>query len=97
MIIAVDDLKEFHTKNITKEFNRDDYTYLARIAKPILWNAQKYGTRCHFNHMTIEDSQLEEVSQGSKKEVNLRYGIVEYDDMIRDLEHWETLLTSSFM
>lgn len=47
--------------------------------------------------MTIEDSQLEEVSKGSKKEVNLRYGIVEYDDMLRDLEHWETLLTSSFM
>lgn len=39
LIIAVDDLKEFHTKNITKDYNRNDYTYLARIAKPILWQA----------------------------------------------------------
>ena len=29
--------------------------------------------------------------------INLRYGIVQFDDMVRDLKYWETLLASSFM
>ena len=29
--------------------------------------------------------------------INLRYGIVEFEDMVRDLNYWETLLASSFM
>ncbi len=29
--------------------------------------------------------------------INVRYGIVEFDDMVRDLKYWETLLASSFM
>jgi len=29
--------------------------------------------------------------------VNLRYGVIAMDDLLRDLEHWETLLISSFM
>lgn len=33
LIIAVDDLKEFHNKNIQKTVNGKDYTYLARMTK----------------------------------------------------------------
>ena len=33
LIIAVDDLKAFHTKNIQKDINGKDYTYLARMTK----------------------------------------------------------------
>jgi len=33
LIIAVDDLKAFHDKNIQKEVNGKDYTYLARMTK----------------------------------------------------------------
>jgi hypothetical protein len=29
--------------------------------------------------------------------VNIRYGIIELADLLRDLETWETLLTSTFM
>jgi len=29
--------------------------------------------------------------------INLRYGIVEYSDMLRDLKYWESLVSSSFM
>ena len=29
--------------------------------------------------------------------MKIRYGVIDLDDMLRDLEHWETLLTSSFM
>ena len=29
--------------------------------------------------------------------MNLRYGVIAMDDLLRDLEHWETLLISSFM
>ena len=30
-------------------------------------------------------------------DLKIRYGVIDIDDMLRDLEHWETLLTSSFM
>jgi hypothetical protein len=45
--------------------------------------------------MTLEcpiQSQLSE-----NKQIKLRYGVVEYNDMIRDLQHWEALVTSSFL
>ena len=31
------------------------------------------------------------------QDLKIRYGVIDIDDMLRDLEHWETLLTSSFM
>jgi hypothetical protein len=37
------------------------------------------------------------LTKGEKNLINLRYGIVEFDDMVRDLKYWETLLASSFM
>ncbi len=27
----------------------------------------------------------------------MRYGVIAIDDLLRDLQHWETLLASSFM
>lgn len=37
------------------------------------------------------------MTHGKKNQIGLRYGVVQFDDMIRDLKYWETLLTSSFM
>jgi len=51
----------------------------------------------HFNHTALEDQSLEKLADGSYRKVNIRYGIIELDDMLRDLETWETLLVSSFM
>lgn len=47
--------------------------------------------------MTFEDQTLPRQADGKPQLVNIRYGIIELDDMLRDLEHWETLLVSSFM
>jgi hypothetical protein len=33
VILAVDDLKAFHKDNLSKEWNRQDYTYMARVTK----------------------------------------------------------------
>lgn len=98
LLLAVDDLKAFHTENLTKELNREDYTYMARLSKGrVVTYFQTKGAKVHFNHKTIEDPMLSELTEGKQKEISLRYGIVEYGDLIRDLRHWETLLCSSFM
>ena len=98
MIITVDNLKEFHTENIQEEWNKEDYTYLARFTKatPVWW-LQRYGARVHFQNKEIECPELTAQSQGNVKKVNLRYGIVAYNDMLRDLTHWESLISSTFM
>jgi hypothetical protein len=59
--------------------------------------AQKYAARVHFNYTALEDQTLPRLPDGQFQKVNIRYGIIELDDMLRDLETWETLLVSSFM
>ena len=76
--------------------NRENYTYLARITKGYpVWFSQKYGARVHFNHMTLECPIQSEMSDN--KLITLRYGVVEYNDMLRDLKYWEALVASSFL
>jgi len=58
---------------------------------------QNKGARVHFNHTSLECPTLTKLNKGDKSMINLRYGIVEFDDMVRDLKYWETLLASSFM
>ena len=91
-------MKAFHTENIKKEVNGKDYTYLARMTKgKIVTYFQKKGARVHFNHASLECPTFNKITKGEKNMINLRYGIVEYEDMVRDLKYWETLLASSFM
>lgn len=59
---------------------------------------QDMGARLHFNHIELsENEQIKEISNGEADKVKIRYGVISLDDMLRDLQHWETLLTSSFM
>ena len=37
------------------------------------------------------------MTDGAKTDINLRYGIVAYNDMVRDLSLWESLVSSTFM
>lgn len=84
MIVAVDDLKEFHKQNIEK--NKTHYPYTARVFKEKLINFfSKYGARTHFNTFKLEN------------EDNFKYGIIKKQDLLSDLKSWETLLCSSFM
>lgn len=80
------------------EMNKKHYTYMARMTHGrVVTYAQNYAAKIHFNNMSIEDSSLPLLANGQSQKVNIRYGIIEMDDMMRDLEHWETLLVSSFM
>lgn len=93
--MAVKDLKSFHKANMA--MNKTHYTYMARMTHGRVVNlAQKYAARVHFNMTQIEDQSLPKIDDKPQK-VNIRYGIIELDDLARDLEHWETLLVSSFM
>ena len=58
---------------------------------------QNKGARVHFNHTSLECPTLTKLTKGDKNMINLRYGIVEFDDMVRDLKYWATLLASIFM
>ena len=52
----------------------------------------------HFNELTLTENEFaKEISEGEQTDLKIRYGVISKDDMVRDLEHWETLLTSSFM
>jgi len=52
----------------------------------------------HFNYMDLKTNEhCKTISDDESCDFKIRYGVIELDDMLRDLQHWETLLTSSFM
>jgi len=51
----------------------------------------------HFNEFKTDGKLLDEDASMGIGPLKIRYGVIELDDMLRDLQHWETLLTSSFM
>lgn len=99
VLYAVDDLKEFHYSNL--KVNKTDYSLIARLTKGYaVTYFQTKGAKVHFNfkefYPLVENPDLPR-EQWKQTPIQLRYGIVEYSDMIRDLRTWETLLTSTFM
>ena len=58
---------------------------------------QDKGARVHFNYKILNDPTLLQLTNGAQSQISLRYGVVQYEDMVRDLKYWETLLSSSFM
>ena len=71
---------------------------MARSTKgKVVYLASQYAAKVHFNHMTIQDEMAEKLTHGKAQTLKIRYGIVDIDDVLRDLETWETLLVSSFM
>lgn len=100
LILAVENSQHFHEQNLKR--NKDHYTYFARtVGGRAIHKMQEYGARIHFNEFKTDvraavnlSEDDESMSNGSLK---IRYGVIELDDMLRDLQHWETLLTSSFM
>ena len=65
LILAVDDLKAFHHKNMAKTMNQKDYTYMARVTHGMVVTFfQDKGARVHFNHMALEDTKLIELTSG---------------------------------
>ena len=82
--------------------NKNHYTYMAQFTQCRVVNYfQEHGAKAHFNYMTIKDQDLINKLVGKDFEqrdrIQIRYGVIALDDMLRDLQHWETLLVSSFM
>ena len=52
----------------------------------IVHKIQDMAARMHFNHTTLEQSKhIELMSNGSTDKVKIRYGVIQIDDMLRDL------------
>ena len=84
LILAVKDPTEWHKENL--EMNKQHYTYMARITHLKVINAlQKYGARMHFNFCNLDAKQLEWESDDEQESVQIRYGIIQTEDMMRDL------------
>ena len=94
--MAVENSQEFHKENIKQ--NKKHYTLLARsTGGKVVHGIQRIGARMHFNHISLENEWCKVNSGGKCDKLHLRYGVINTNDLLRDLEHWETLLTSSFM
>ena len=57
LILACEDTKEFHAKNL--EINKNHYTYMAQLTKCKVVNYfQEHGAKAHFNYKTIRDKEM---------------------------------------
>ena len=82
LILAVKDLHKYHEENMA--MNKVDYTYMARFTRrKVVHMAQARAARIHFNSKTMSDIYTDE--SGEAKDVRVRYGIIEVDDVLRDL------------
>ena len=78
LIVAVDDIKQFHKENL--KMNKGHYTYAARLFKEkLLGYFAKYGAKIHFNTYKLENNK------------SLTYGVVSKQNLVQDLNLWETL------
>lgn len=105
--MAVDDLKNFHKINLKD--NPKHYTMFSRATMgKVTEITQQRGTKCHFNEihenfndyldfMGNEEKDQLDLNVIDQSEVYFRYGVIQINEMVRDLQHWETLLTSSMM
>ena len=83
----MDDIKEFHKEN--SDINKKHYTYMARVTQMRAVNFfQSKAARVHFNPCEIEHPD---------GKIKARYGVLAYDDLLRDLSQWESMLASSFL
>ncbi|CDW91227.1 UNKNOWN [Stylonychia lemnae] len=96
IIMAVDDLKQFHQENLA--INKSHYTMMNRATKnKVLYYFQNKGAKVHFNYMKIQDPDVQDQKESKENMIDMRYGVIQYDDLIRDLEFWETMLVSTMM
>lgn len=59
---------------------------------------QSRGAKVHFNYgIQFEDEELAQQAGTEAEQVDVRYGVISYENLIRDLCHWETMLVSSMM
>lgn len=100
--MAVDDSKEFHKKNLSK--NKDHYTVISRYSRALDINLlfTNFGAKIHFNEVSMKTPEYMKMLEDSDEEyeeeiIRFRYGVITMDNLLRDLKYWETLAVSSMM
>lgn len=104
LLIAVSDCTAFHRANIDKSRNGKDYKLIERVTYnywtqrfaeawvPVNFQQSSFA-KVHFCTTTL-DTETGQLRAGKTK---LRYAVVAYDEVIKDLQGWNTLVSSSFM
>ena len=97
VILAVADIEAFHKENLQR--NKPHYTMMNRATRNRVLNYfQSRGAKVHFNYgIKMVDEELAEQTGEPQEVVDVRYGVISYENLARDLEHWETMLVSTMM
>lgn len=79
IILIVEDAKIFHKENLC--LNRQDYSFLKYFGGDCIRNIQRnYGAKVYFNTLVpVENNRT------------IKYGVIEINDLLKDLIDWETL------
>jgi hypothetical protein len=83
-ILVCDNVNDWHKENY--ERNKSHYPLISRIfsVKLVTYFASK-GAKIHFNYFSTTEGEL------------LRYGVVGWEDFVKDLNYWKTLTVSTYM
>lgn len=83
-IIVCENIDEWHKENF--KINKKHYPLIAKYTSyKLVTYFQKKGAKIHFNYCTTAEGNL------------LRYGVVGWEDFIKDLDFWKTLTVSTYM
>lgn len=76
--------------------NKKHYTMMSRATRNKIAIAFNHrGAKVHFNYgIKMADEELAERTGEKEELVDIRYGVIAYEDLVRDLCHWETLMVS---
>lgn len=93
----MDNIEAFHKENL--ERNKLHYTMMNRATRSRVLNYfQSKGAKVHFNYgIKMIDEELAQQTGEQQEFVDVRYGVISYENLQRDLEHWETMLVSTMM
>jgi hypothetical protein len=83
-IIVCENIDDWHMENFKR--NKKHYPLIAKYTSyKLVTYFQKKGAKIHFNYFTTDEGKL------------LRYGVVSWEDFIKDLDLWKTLTVSTYM
>ena len=79
--------------------NKEHYTMMNRLTKNYgVTYFQNRGAKVHFNYgIKMIDEELSQQTGEAEEIIDVRYGVIQTDDLVRDLENWETMLVSTIM
>jgi hypothetical protein len=83
-IIVCEDIDQWHKENFKR--NKKHYPLISKYTSyKLVTYFQKKGAKIHFNNFTNPEGNL------------LRYGVVSWEDFLKDLDLWKTLTVSTYM